>query len=121
MKAKVNLLCSLLQTGFSNIKVTNRHKKATIPPREEFVAFLNYIEEDIKEFERLLNDREDLKNDHEFVAHCHRIIALIKQEKSLNVIRGLYIDIANKMSGGNVRHEKCGVYNYPAYQYYQKL
>jgi len=80
-----------------------------------------FIEEDIKEFERLLNDREDLKNDHEFVAHCHRIIALIKQEKSLNVIRGLYIDIANKMSGGNVRHEKCGVYNYPAYQYYQKL
>ena len=80
-----------------------------------------FIEEDIKEFERLLNDREDLKNDHEFVAHCNRIIALIKQEKSLNVIRGLYIDIANKMSGGNVRHEKCGVYNYPAYQYYQKL
>ena len=80
-----------------------------------------FIEEDIKEFERLLNDREDLKNDHEFVAHCHRIIALIKQEKSLNVIRGLYIDIANKMSGGNVRHEKCGVYNYPAYQDYQNL
>ena len=41
-ESKVNLLCSLLQTGFSNIKVTNRHKKATIPPREEFVAFLNY-------------------------------------------------------------------------------
>ena len=80
-----------------------------------------FIEEDIKEFERLLNDREDLKNDHEFVAHCHRIIALIKTEKSLNVIRGLYIDIANKISGGNVRHEKCGVYNYPAYQDYQNL
>ena len=80
-----------------------------------------FIEEDIKEFERLLNDREDLKNDHEFVAHCNRIIALIKRKKSLNLIRGLYIDIANKMSGGNVRHEKCGVYNYPAYQYYQNL
>ena len=79
------------------------------------------IEEDIKEFERLLNDREDFKNDYEFVAHCHKVIDLIKITKSLNLIRGLYIDITNKITGGNVRHEKCGVYNYPAYQYYQKL
>jgi hypothetical protein len=80
-----------------------------------------FIQEDIKEFERLLNDREDFKNDHEFVAHCHKIIDLIKITKSLNLIRGLYIDIANKITGHNVRHAKCGIYNYPAYQSYQNL
>jgi len=79
------------------------------------------IEEKIKAFESLLNDREDLKNDHEFVAHCHRNIALIKKEKTLYLLRCLFIDIANKISGNDVRHGKCGVYNYPAYQYYQKL
>ena len=80
-----------------------------------------FIEEDIKEFERLLNDREDLKNDHEFVAHCHKIIALIKREKTLNLLRGLHLDITNKLLGENLRHAKCGIYNYPAYQSYQNL
>ncbi len=79
-----------------------------------------YIQEQIKGFERYLN-KEDLKNDHEFVAHCHRIIALIKRKKSLNLIRGLCIDIVNNKLGEDYSHEKCGIYNYPAYQDYKNL
>ena len=79
------------------------------------------IETSIEGVESILNEEENLKNDHEFVAHCHKIIALIKREKTLNLLRGLHLDITNKLLGENLRHAKCGIYNYPAYQSYQNL
>ena len=79
------------------------------------------IETSIKGVESIFKKEKKIKNDHKFVAHCHRNIALIKKNKTLNLLRGLHLDITNKLLGENLRHERLGIYNYPAYQDYQNL
>ena len=80
-----------------------------------------FIEKSMEAVESILKKEKKFKNDHKFVAHCHRNIALIKKNKTLNLLRGLHLDITNKLLGYNVSHERVGIYNYPAYQDNQNL